>query len=460
MLRKRLESFREQLFSPPNYPTAPIQTEALPPGIPYIIGNEAAERFSFYGMRAILVVFMTQYLLTADGHAAPMTEAEAKFYFHLFNMGVYFFPILGAVLADMFWGKYPTIIGLSLVYCLGHVALAWDETRLGLFLGLALIALGSGGIKSCVSAHVGDQFCRANAHRMTEVFAWFYLAINLGAATSSLLTPWLLRISGPGLAFAVPGLLMALATAVFFAGRSKFAHIPPAGRKFLTDLVDPEGRQALLRLVPLFVFVAMFWSLFDQSGSAWVLQAEKMNRHFLGIHWESAQIQAVNPVLILVLVPLFTRVLYPLVDRFWKFTPLRRISVGMFVAAGSFWISAVIESLIQRGLTPTIGWQILAYLVLTSAEVLVSVTCLEFAYTQAPKRLKSLVMGMYLLSVSMGNAFTAAVNYVVKLYHLDAPGGIMAGPGYFWFFVITMLITAGLFSVAASFYRGRDVLQD
>lgn len=460
MLRKRLASFREQLFSRPNYPTAPIQTEALPPGIPYIIGNEAAERFSFYGMRAILVVFMTQYLLAADGHAAPMTEAEAKFYFHLFNMGVYFFPILGAILADMFWGKYPTIIALSLVYCLGHVSLAWDETRLGLFLGLALIALGSGGIKSCVSAHVGDQFCRANAHRMTEVFAWFYLAINLGAATSSLLTPWLLRVSGPGVAFAVPGLLMALATAVFFAGRSKFAHIPPAGRKFLADLVDPEGRQALLRLVPLFVFVAMFWSLFDQSGSAWVLQAEKMNRHFLGINWEAAQIQAVNPVLILVLVPLFTRVLYPLVDRFWKFTPLRRISVGMFVAAGSFWISAVIESLIQRGLAPTIGWQFLAYLVLTSAEVLVSVTCLEFAYTQAPKRLKSLVMGMYLLSVSLGNAFTAAVNYVVKLYHLDAPGNIMAGPGYFWFFVLTMLVTAGLFSLVASFYRGKDVLQD
>lgn len=455
-IRTRLEG----LFSRPHYPSAPIQTDRLPPGIPYIIGNEAAERFSFYGMRAILVVFMTQFLLDRYGHSAPMTEAEAKFYFHLFNMGVYFFPLLGAILADVFWGKYSTIVGLSLLYCLGHVALAWDETRIGLFAGLTLIALGSGGIKSCVSAHVGDQFCRANAHRITEVFAWFYLAINLGAATSSLLTPWLLSRVGPGLAFAVPGVLMALATAIFFAGRAKFAHIPAGGMGFFYDFLDRDARGALVRLVPLFVFVAMFWSLFDQSGSAWVLQAEKMDRHFLGIHWESSQIQAVNPILILVMVPCFTRLVYPLIDRVWEFTPLRRISVGMFIAAGSFFISAIIEQLIQSGQRPSIGWQVLAYVIITAAEVLVSVTCLEFAYTQAPRRMKSLVMGMYLLSVSLGNAFTACVNYVVKAYDLDRPGGIMFGAGYFLFFVGAMLFTALIFSVTASFYRGTTVLQD
>lgn len=459
-LDKPLRSWLEGLFSRPHYPSAPIPTDGLPPGIPYIIGNEAAERFSFYGMRAILVVFMTQFLLDRYGHSAPMTEAEAKFYFHLFNMGVYFFPLLGAILADVFWGKYSTIVGLSLLYCLGHVALAWDETRVGLFAGLTLIALGSGGIKSCVSAHVGDQFCRANAHRITEVFAWFYLAINLGAATSSLLTPWLLSWVGPGLAFAVPGFLMAIATAVFFAGRAKFAHIPPGGMRFFHDFLDADCRAALVRLVPLFVFVAMFWSLFDQSGSAWVLQAEKMDRYFLGLHWESSQIQAVNPILILIMVPCFTRVVYPLVNRFWEFTPLRRISVGMFIAAGSFFISAMIEQLIQSGERPSIAWQVLAYVIITAAEVLVSVTCLEFAYTQAPRRMKSLVMGMYLLSVSLGNAFTAGVNYVVKAYALDRPGGPMSGPGYFLFFVAAMAATAVIFSVAASFYRGATVLQD
>ncbi|HPZ82326.1 MAG TPA: MFS transporter, partial [Thermogutta sp.] len=181
MLKRLSSSLLENFKTKPQYPTAPIPTDGLPPGVPYIVGNEAAERFSFYGMRAILTIFMTQYLLDAHGRLAPMSESEAKFYFHLFNAGVYFFPIVGAILADIFWGKYSTIVGLSLVYCLGHVALAWDETRLGLFVGLTLIAVGSGGIKSCVSAHVGDQFASRNSHRMGEVFAWFYLAINLGA---------------------------------------------------------------------------------------------------------------------------------------------------------------------------------------------------------------------------------------------------------------------------------------
>ena len=460
MLKRFRSSFIQSLTEKPGYPTAPIVTDGLPPGVPYIIGNEAAERFSFYGMRAILTVFMTHYLLGADGRLAPMSESEAKFYFHLFNAGVYFFPLLGAILADLFWGKYSTILGLSLVYCLGHVALAWDETRIGLFLGLTLIAIGSGGIKSCVSAHVGDQFGSRNSRRMGEVFAWFYLAINIGAATSTLLTPWLLVVSGPGLAFAVPGILMAIATAVFFAGRTKFAHIPPGGKKFLQELVSPEARATILHLIPLFVCVAMFWALFDQSGSAWVLQAEKMDRRWLGIEWESSQIQAVNPLLVLVLVPLFTYVVYPLVSRVWQLTMLRRISVGMYIAAASFCVTAWIEHMIAAGGRPSIGWQIVAYVVITAAEILISVTCLEFAYTQAPRTMKSLIMGIYLLSVSLGNTFTAAVNKFIELTGGDQPGGWAHGPGYYWFFVFAMAATGILFSGVSLFYRERTYLQD
>src|SRR5690606_3091870 len=107
--------------------------------------------------------------------------ADASGYVHLFNTGVYFFPVIGSIIADAFWGKYKTIVLLSLVYCLGHLALALDETRLGLAVGLSLIAIGSGGIKPCVSAHVGDQFGPRNKDLIPKVFGWFYIAINLGA---------------------------------------------------------------------------------------------------------------------------------------------------------------------------------------------------------------------------------------------------------------------------------------
>src|SRR5262245_16229374 len=111
-----------------SYRSAPADSHAMPPGVPFIIGNEAAERFSFYGMKTILVVFMTQRLLDASGHAAPMSEAEATEHFHDFTSAAYFFPLLGALLSDGVLGKYRTILTLSLVYCLGHLALALDET--------------------------------------------------------------------------------------------------------------------------------------------------------------------------------------------------------------------------------------------------------------------------------------------------------------------------------------------
>jgi POT family proton-dependent oligopeptide transporter len=178
------------------YRQTPLPSSRVPAGIPYIIGNEAAERFSFYGMRAVLVVFMTQYLLDSGGASEPMNEAEAKGWYHLFVSAVYFTPLLGALLSDVLLGKYRTIILLSLVYCAGHLALALDHSRIGLAIGLGLIALGAGGIKPCVSAHVGDQFGEQNGHLLSSVFGWFYFAINMGAFVSILMTPWLRRFAG------------------------------------------------------------------------------------------------------------------------------------------------------------------------------------------------------------------------------------------------------------------------
>jgi POT family proton-dependent oligopeptide transporter len=208
------------------YRTAPVPSDGMPGGIPFIVVNEAAERFSYYGMRAVLVVFMTKHLMDGDGALAVMNDEEAKSWYHLFSSAVYATPLLGALLSDIWIGKYRTIIGLSIVYCLGHLALALDETRLGLTVGLSLIALGSGGIKPCVSAHVGDQFGDTNGHLLSRVYAWFYFAINLGAFLSTLLTPILLDRFGPHFAFGLPGLLMFAATIVFWLGRRQFV-LPP-----------------------------------------------------------------------------------------------------------------------------------------------------------------------------------------------------------------------------------------
>ena len=438
------------------YRQTPLPSSRVPAGIPYIIGNEAAERFSFYGMRAVLVVFMTQYLLGSGGASEPMDEAEAKGWYHLFVSAVYFTPLLGALLSDVLLGKYRTIILLSLVYCAGHLALALDHSRIGLAIGLGLIALGAGGIKPCVSAHVGDQFGEQNGHLLSSVFGWFYFAINMGAFVSILMTPWLMDHYGASLAFAVPGVLMLIATLVFWSGRHRFVHIPPAGFGFVREVFSGAGLKALAKLTLIYVFVAVFWSLFDQTGSAWVLQAQHMDTVLFGVEVLPAQIQAANPLLVMLLIPVFSYLVYPSLNRIWRLTELRKIGLGLFVTAAAFAIPTWVQVQIDEGATPTIAWQLLAYVVLTSAEVMVSITCLEFSYTQAPRKMKSFVMAFFMLSISAGNLFTSAVNFFIQD---DQGGELLQGADYYLFFTSLMLITAILFSWIARYYTGRRYLQ-
>jgi POT family proton-dependent oligopeptide transporter len=433
----------------------------MPLGIPYIVGNEAAERFSYYGMRAILVTFMTQYLMNAQGLPDHMSETDAKVWFHLFVSAVYFLPLLGAIIADAFWGKYRTIMILSLVYCAGHASLALNDTRVGLFAGLCLIAVGAGGIKPCVSANVGDQFGASNQRLIPRVFSWFYFSINFGSAISTLLIPKILRgqgrFSGPHCAFALPGILMFIATVIFWLGRRKFAHIPPTGREFLRTNFTRENLKIIARLYIIFVFVAVFWALFDQTASSWVLQAGKMDLRWLGVEWTAEQMQALNPIFILILIPIFSYGIYPLIDKVFPLTPLRKIAIGFFVAVPSFLIPAWIETRIGHGCHPNVVWQVVSYLFITAAEVLVSITALEFSYTQAPKRLKSLIMAFYLTSVTLGDLFVAGVNKFI-----ENPDGTtkLAGAGYYLFFAGVLVGSAVIFIFVARKFKPQTFIQD
>jgi POT family proton-dependent oligopeptide transporter len=176
-----------------------------------------------------------------------------------------------------------------------------------------------------------------------------------------------------------------------------------------------------------YVFIAMFWCLWDQSnGQTWTLQAtsDLMDKHLFGFlggipafsglagyQMLPSQIQVVNGLFILAMVPIFTFVIYPIMGKFFKVTPLRKIGIGLFVISASYLIIAAIENHIMHGESVSLWWQILAYVVLTAAEVLISITALEFSYKQAPLKVKSFIMAAtYLLAVSIGNAFTAQVN--------------------------------------------------
>jgi proton-dependent oligopeptide transporter, POT family len=387
--------------------------QKMPSGIPYIIGNEAAERFSFYGMKAILVTYMTLHLGMADGQASS--------WLHNFNAAVYAFPFIGALIADIFWGKYKTILTLSIVYTAGHGVLALAEFRPDmatdfLVVGLTLIAIGSGGIKPCVSANVGDQFTSRNAHLIERAFSYFYLSINFGSFFATLLIPWTLKAFGPSLAFGLPGIFMAIATLVFWLGRRKFTVIPPAGGAFIRDLVSPPVLKTIAGLLLIYVFIGVFWSLYDQTYSSWILQARSdlmIKTVDLGLFSFTVlpeQILAVNPLLILTLTPLFTFFVYPWMSRVMRVTPLRKIGIGFVITALSFVVIGMAEGRIAAGEPVSVSWQLWAYFIITAAEVMVSITALEFSYQQAPNRMKSFIMSLFLLSITFGNLIAGEVN--------------------------------------------------
>ena len=209
-------------------------------------------------------------------------------------------------------------------------------------------------------------------------------------------------------------------------------------------------------LIPI-PFVAMFWALWQQNFSSWIVQAKSMDRHLFGTDWLSSQIQTVNPIFILIMLPVFSYWLYPFVEKFVPFTPLRKIGAGLFVTAASFFTRGPDSNAHRRRRHPNIIWQIWAFVVLTAGETLVSPTHLEFSYTQGPVKLKSLIMCTYLLAISLGNVFTAAVNFFIQ----NPDGSVkLQGTSYFMFFVWVMLGTAVLFAIVSPFYRGKTYLQD
>uniref|UniRef100_A0A8B9JH84 Solute carrier family 15 member 1a n=1 Tax=Astyanax mexicanus TaxID=7994 RepID=A0A8B9JH84_ASTMX len=374
-----------------------------PVSIFFIVVNEFCERFSYYGMRAVLVLYFRFFFRWDDDLATSI--------YHAFVALCYLTPILGAIVADSWLGKFKTIIYLSIVYAIGQIVMAVSaindltdadrdgtpdnmSVHVGLaMLGLFLIALGTGGIKPCVSAFGGDQFDDHQTRQRSTFFSVFYLCINGGSLLSTLITP-ILRGQECGihtqqkcypLAFGVPAALMVVSLIVFIAGSGMYIKAKPKGnimmdvcncigfainnrfrhrsskypkREHWLDWADEKYDKLLIaqikmvcRVLFLYIPLPMFWTLFDQKGSRWTLQATTMDGTFGSLVLQPDQMQTVNPILILTLVPIMDRVVYPLIKKCgFNFTPLKRMTVGMFLAAMAFVSAALVQIQIDETL--------------------------------------------------------------------------------------------------------------
>uniref|UniRef100_A0AAR2IRQ7 Solute carrier family 15 member 1a n=1 Tax=Pygocentrus nattereri TaxID=42514 RepID=A0AAR2IRQ7_PYGNA len=471
-----------------------------------IVVNEFCERFSYYGMRAVLVLYFRYFLRWDDDLATSI--------YHAFVALCYLTPILGAIVADSWLGKFKTIIYLSIVYAIGQIVMAvsaindiTDANRDGTpdnmavhvtlaMIGLILIAFGTGGIKPCVSAFGGDQFADHQTRQRSTFFSVFYLCINAGSLLSTLITP-ILRGQECGihtqqkcypLAFGVPAALMVVSLIVFIAGSGMYIKAAPQGnimldvcncigfaiknrfrhrskrypkREHWLDWANEKYNKLLiaqikmvLKVLFLYIPLPMFWTLFDQKGSRWTFQATTMDGTFGTLILQPDQMQTVNPILILTLVPIMDRVVYPLIRKCgFNFSPLKRMTVGMFLAAMAFVSAALVQIQIDSctfskmfrfgaaytflipstlNLTDNCGasvvevedikpntvhmaLQIPQYFLITAGEVVFSVTGLEFSYSQAPSNMKAVLQAGWLFTVAVGNFIVLIVAELAKL---------------------------------------------
>lgn len=467
---------------PQRQPTA----DRWPRQIKYIVGNEACERFSYYGMRSILAGYITGKVLEDGTGGLGRTADYATEAIHLFVFANYFMPLFGAWLSDKFIGRYYTILWVSLFYCAGHGVLAFSDftgtlhgKTVCLWVGLALIAFGSGGIKPCVSAFMGDQFKPEQSHLLQKAYGAFYWSINFGSFFAFLVIPWIKNHHGYSLAFAVPGILMALATFIFWSGTRYYVRVPPsrvtrhagffrvlfaalsgnrvAGQGFWGAArqhfsgAEIDAAKSVPPILMVFALIPFFFSLFDQTNSTWVLQGEKMvPASIFGFQIGAEEMQSMNPAIIMVLLPVFTLAIYPRIGRLAA--PLSRMTMGMFLAAASYLVVAALQSRIEHGAQLSVLWQTVPYFILTAAEILVSTTGLEFAFREAAPEMKSIVMSFWLLAIAFGDLAIALITKILS----NSSGNASVSTERFLQYAGMTFVVAILFTIIAAFYRYRD----
>jgi len=445
-------------MTPPNAPwPAPSAggREHFPPQIKFIVGNEACERFSYYGLAGILVNYMAKQLGMGDSHATEV--------YHLFGTAVYFLPLVGGWLADRWLGRYWTILSISLFYCLGHGTLfLFGDTRAGVYAGLTLIAIGAGGIKPNVSAFVGDQFRPDQEHLLTKVFAWFYWSVNLGAAAAFLIIPTVRDHYGYKWAFGIPGIFMGLATIVFYIGTPDYIRKPPArplnqvpsAAPALSPLEKSQRMRILAGILMIFSPIPVFWALYNQVNSTWVLQGGQMIPIRVGnvenplFIIDGETMQSTGAFLVMIWVPIMTMWIYPMWEGLgWRPSPLRRMGAGMLLAALSFIVVGGIQTVMDHGVKLSVLWQGVPYIILEAGEVLLSATALEFAFEQAPAGMKSVVMSWWYLVNALGQFLIAAFT------KLNDDFVHATGAWTFFFYAGLMFLCSGIFIWLATRYR-------
>ncbi|CAG9821729.1 unnamed protein product [Phaedon cochleariae] len=330
------------------------QENAYPTAVFCIIATEFCERFSFCGLRTILSLYLRNILL--------FSENASTVIYHIFIMICYIVPVVGAICADMYFGRYSTIRNFAIIYLLGNFLMCIaavptiDISPMSFSaIGLLLIAIGSGGIKPCVAAFGAEQFSLpAQKDLLMHFFSIFYFTINLGGFVGMTMTPIMKKAvscfgddSCYALGFGFPAVLMMLSIFGKVQRKKRTDHwLDHANGKFNPQLI--QDMKIVSAILLLYTPLPIFWSLFDQQGSRWTFQASHMDGNIMGTQITPDQMQVVNPAMVLIIIPLFDKI-YPCFSKFNILeNSLHRMALGGIIAGTAFLAAGVLELTLEK----------------------------------------------------------------------------------------------------------------
>jgi POT family proton-dependent oligopeptide transporter len=415
-----------------------------------LFGVELWERFSFYGMQGILLLYL--YYTAAQG-GLGISEATATSIVGAYGGAVYLATILGAWVADRLIGPERTLFYAAVVVMLGHVALSILPGLTGVGVGLVLVALGSGGVKANATSLVGSLYAEDDDRRDAG-FSLFYLGINLGAFVGPLLTGLLQRNEGfhYGFALAAVGMFAGLVQYTLYRNRlpestheivdplphNELVRYVAAGVAVvvlvvvlvLTDVItaprlsdiviwvsaaaaagyfavilasrhiDATERSRVLAFIPMFLCSAVFWSLYQQQFTVITVYSDKrLDRSLFGWEMPVSWVQSINPVFVIILSGVFAAVWTKLGER-QPVTPVK-FGAATIIMGLAFWLFLLMPS--GENSVPLVGLSLIL-LVFTVAELLISPVGLSLATKLAPAQFKTQMVALFFLSVALGTA--------------------------------------------------------
>lgn len=382
-----------------------------PKGLQTLFFTEMWERFSYYGMRAILILYM----VSATG--LSMSTAEAATLYGLYTMSVYLFSLPGGFIADRYMGARKAVLWGGILIALGHFAIAFT-TISSFYIGLGLIVMGTGLLKPSISALVGNLYTPDDTRRDAG-FSLFYMGINIGAFMAPFVCGYLGQKISWHYGFGAAGIGMTLGLLQYVIGQKSLDSVSDHTRTFSKPgAIEPLTKTDWFRMGMIFIlffFSALFWMAFEQAGSSLNLFADQLTRHeIFGIQFPSSWLQAVNPIFIILLAPLFSWLWIKL----GKHQPSSSVkfSLGLLFAGFGFFLLAFASRFVGEGAVSPL-WLIGVFFLHTCGELCLSPVGLSMVSKLAPRQLVSFLLGIWFVSVAIGNY---AGGYVASFFNTDS----------------------------------------